>query len=721
LYHWISLLNRFDDILETFCSTYKLNDGPQAKDFGCELLLGSPSTDEDGDDKWNQAKLAELGYGDDGDSHLIVAILKFTQMLLDHCGNRSIYASSPHLNDLLMSSDWNIICATLDVGVELAQRYQASVKRIGMPSRHLSSALLANHYNIDLDRVQQLSQPFVKTPVFKSSEPLSLSTPTTSTTKGRDKHHGSGPKIATSMYANDLCAIAKPNSTEARWKGWGDVRLLYYPVQDAVPTEHHTLPDRGTSSVPTTPTPLRRSNTGNVPQSTPRSNRQALPDDSPSPSIHPPALTYGDSATPGQKSASVLQSTVVSTPMHKLIERTPSDMPKESKYEFFHRLRVAKALIGTVEERQAALKARLLAIENLAYIHPESVFMEKVLRQDHDEPRRYQLVYQLAELIHPSADGTTEVPVSLQAIALSLLEGILGFSSKVADVFSALNATVNHGVLLYVIRKAVTDMKEDGVGEQWTDEDEWRDNLFSLTLHITMTMATSTTRSTPEIISAGLLEIMVEILTIRSNIAERTHATLVGFLDNLMYNVQSSFQTLINANGLEVITDLIIYQVELAQKLVANGQGTTSDCRSFIVDYEIPFYQQQNLKWLLKFIHHLMSSGFAYGGNTDRLLRNLVDKSALLSSLREIIVKVDLFGSLVWTHAVTILSDFLNNDPISFAAISEAGLVQSFLEAITGRSVDIAQPTVVRSTRNENEDDGPDSPDEDSSSPSPSL
>ncbi|KAI1388266.1 uncharacterized protein F4822DRAFT_240233 [Hypoxylon trugodes] len=715
LYHWIPLLNRFDEILELFCSTYKLNEGPQSRDFGCEVLLQSSSSDDNEDQSSKSHNLSELGYGQDGDVHLIVAILKFTQMLLDHCGNRSIYASSSYLNDLLNSTDFTVLCATLRVGVELAQRYQASVKRIhGMTTRQVHTTLLSNHYNIDLDRVQQLAQPFVKTPVFKSSDMTVLSTPG-SAGKNRDK-----PKNIATMYANDLCALVKADSTEnsgsqTRWSGWGDVKLTYYPTQDnsSGPTQQ-SLPDRGTSSnVPSTPTPLRRSSTSTAgAQPASRANRQGASDDSPASAARSPATGRDESSTPGLKSLEISHGSVTSASIYQLISRAPADLPKEAKYEFLNRLRVAKALTGSVESRRQALKARLLAIQNLAYIHIEPTFIEKVLRQDNDEPRRFQLVYQLAELIHPAADGATFVPTDLQSIAFSLLEAISGFHHKLPDIFSALNASVNHGVLLYVIRKAVAEMKTDDSGEQWSEEDEWRDKLFSLTLHITMSMANNTSRNMPEIISAGLLDIMVEILNTRSNIAERTYGTLVTFLDSLVYNVQSSFQTLINADGLEAITNLVTHEVELAGTLISEDKGTPTTHRSQIVDYEIPFYQQQNLKFLLKFIHHLMSNAFAFGGNTDRLLRNLVDKSALLRSLRDIIENMSKFGSLVWTNAVVILSDFLNNDPTSFAAISEAGLVQCYLQALTGRPVPTGQLGGTDSTQVEREDSA-DSPSDD--------
>lgn len=70
LYHWISLLNRFDVILERFCTTYKLADGPQKVDFGCEMLKSNVGAAADDTKTYD---LLELGYGEDGDRQLIEA------------------------------------------------------------------------------------------------------------------------------------------------------------------------------------------------------------------------------------------------------------------------------------------------------------------------------------------------------------------------------------------------------------------------------------------------------------------------------------------------------------------------------------------------------------------------------------------------------------------------------------------------------------------------
>ncbi|KAL2169321.1 hypothetical protein VTG60DRAFT_6255 [Thermothelomyces hinnuleus] len=707
LYHWIPLLNRFDSILEAFCATYKLQDGFQMRDFGCDLLLNQGAPVEYADEQpFSKERLVQLGYKEDGDRQLIVSILTFTRVLLQHCGNRSIYASSPHLNDLLNSTDLSVIYHTLEVGLELAQRYQASIKRVGTPNRQVSSALLANHYNIDLERVQYLAQPFVKTPLSPGPRFSDLP-PTTPGSASKSKEKASGPshRNAASVYANDLSAIIAPGpADDARWAGWGDVKITYYPktetsgstASDAQPAE------AGSTSIPTTPTPLRRGSTGL--SQTPRSSKTHGAEDSPLSRSH--GVSGDDHPVSGPKFFELRQVKVQSTSIYELLKLCPSDMPKASRYEFLNRLRICKALLGSSEDRQLALAVRLLAITNLAYIHPEATFVEKVLKQDNDEPRRYQLVYQLAELVHPSADGTPDTPLKLQAIALAALESITVMPTKYPEVVAALNANVNHGVLLYVIRKAVASMKDDSAEAddgKVTDADHWRASLFALTLQMAMA-----SRIGQEMSSAGLLEIMVEILNIRSRTATRNYSMVLAFLDTIIYGFNGAFTVFSNAGGLDAISNLIIDTVTRSKEEVAAGQGMKPEFHSHTVDYEIPFYHQQALKWLLKFIHHIMTNAFSFGTNIDRLLRNLVDNSALLGSLRTITENMHVFGSLVWTNAAGLLSDFINNDPTSFAAISESGLVQSFLETLTGRPVALPKPSETPNPEQEGE--GRDSP-----------
>lgn len=695
------LLNRFDAILEQFCTTYGLDKGPQCREFGLELLLNHKAAGHtDAKDSWDTDQLIQLGYSSDGDRRLIEAVLNFSRMLLEHCGNRSIYASSERLNDLLNTTSLSTLIVTLRVGSELAQRYQASVKRVGNVSKHLGAALLTNHYNIDLGRVQHLSLPFVRTPVVCLSNPASPQTPASSKGKGKAAS-GVNPKSSAAAHASDLTSIVDPDATD--WACWGDIKLFYYP--QANEQGQNSGAEQGQSTVLASPTPLRRTPTTGPPPQTPKARHSSGEDSSP---FGHQSFSWADQNTSsGPKLLEFPGSVVSSSSIYDLMKRFPDDMPAPSRYELFHRFRVAKALTGALEERHQLLAIRFLAITNLAYIHTESNFLEKVLRHDAEETRKFQLVYQLAELVHPPTDGKNEVPLWLQSIALTLLEAISGFQAKSQDVLSALNANMNHGILLYIIRKAVAGMKEDDSndeGIQVTDIDEWRSNLFSLTLHLSMA-----TRVGSEMVSAGLMDILVDMLNIRSPVAQRHHSMVLAFLDGLIWTYQNAFTAFFNANGLESIANLVVATIRTARELQLAGHGIGADQHSSMVDYEIPFYEQQTLKWILKFVHHLMSNSYSYNGNTDRLLRNLSEKSDLLAGLREIIKDKKEFGSVVWTNTVTILSDFINNDPTSFAAISESGMIASYLEAVTGNPLPVNGSTETNTGEPEVKD--PASPD----------
>lgn len=688
LYHWIPLLNRFDSILESFTKTYRLNEAPQTQAFTCELLLSHEMRVKE-DEDWDQQKLSDLGYKEDGDSQLIKAVLNFTRRLLSHCGNRSIYASSSHLNDLLNSTDLSVVHATLEVGLQLAQRYQASVKRMQQPSRHFSSALLANHYNIDLDRVQQIAQPFVRTPMISLSDSTVQGIP--SAVKNKEKEKAQSPRQpsssanSASMIGNDLgFLVSEDDVSDSRWKGWGDLKVVYYPKTEDQDSAAQPTIDRPNTSAPSTPTPLRRSSTMGTQQTTPRNARAIQSaDDSPSSAYRTPAANP-EASTSSQRSFEIPQSVVESTPIHNLLKRTPEDMSKQSRYEVLNRSRICKAVLGGADTRQQALAVRLLAIANLAYIHPESVFLEQVVKQDNDEPRRYHLVYQLVELIHPSSPGQAAAPRWLQIIVLSLLEGVAQYNAKYQDVLSALNATVNHGVLLYVIRKAVAEMKEDTeqCNDQAVELQDWRDSLFSLAFHLA-----TTGRVGADLISAGFIDVLVDIIKMRTPIADRWHNIAISHVDTLVVSYGTpAFAAFNSANGFDSAAELLIDATASARRLAEAGQGTNPELYSSVVDYEIPFYQQQTLKWVLKLIHHIMSpSSFPNGGNTERLLRKLVDDSKFLGSLRTIMENSKSFGSVVWTNTISLITDFINQDPTSFAAISEAGMVKSLLESLTGR------------------------------------
>ena len=89
---------------------------------------------------------------------------------------------------------------------------------------------------------------------------------------------------------------------------------------------------------------------------------------------------------------------------------------------------------------------------------PEATFQQKILQPDSEEPRRLQLVQQMTSILNPPDIGESSISPKLQGIALSTLEAFSKHKTKEAEICAALSINVNHGVLFYVLRKAVVEL-----------------------------------------------------------------------------------------------------------------------------------------------------------------------------------------------------------------------------------------------------------------------
>jgi E3 ubiquitin-protein ligase HUWE1 len=661
-YHWIPALNRFDRVLELFNKEYGLVDGPQTQAFQRRLLLqGDAEEDSTGSEQTTtDAILDTLHVSQDGDRELIEHILNFTRMLLENCGNRSLYSSSERLDKLLNTTSTSLLQATLRLGHRLAQRYSAARMRLAPATLHPS--LLSSHYNINLEKIQKLSSPFAKGPT--TATPL-FGTPAG---KGKDRA-GSTDRFSSS----DLVGMYSLSDSSLKQE-FGGVLISYY---EPTPTSEDgsSKPASTEAPAPATPTPVRRTSSMG-PNRTPRQQPQPAPAaDSPSTPVFTPRQP--SSGTNGPKTFELSADKVAKGDVHELLKEGLASLPEMVHYEFLHKLRIAKMLNGGDVGRDNAVAIRLLAIANMGYVYAEKDFHAKLGQQDSDEPRRLQLAYQLSELVHPPGSGETGLSMQLQTFTLSALEALAKHKSKAADICTALSVNVNHGVLFYVVRKLVAGLGEETGDPDDVEEDEWRDALFSLL----NTLPTSQTRTGEQMVAAGLLEILVDVLNLRTEKAQRNHPKILNFLDTFVYNLRDAFAALVAAKGLEIIADLMQYEVDISKKLAEEDKGMPKEYKTQLTDYQIPFYHQQSLRWLFKFLNHMMSHT---GGNFDRLMRNLIDSPQLLSSLRIVLSNAKIYGSTVWSMAVTILTSFIHNEPTSYQVIAEAGLSDAFLETVAG-------------------------------------
>ncbi|KAF7592465.1 hypothetical protein BBP40_000246 [Aspergillus hancockii] len=659
LYHWINVLNRFDEILAIATEKYGLNNGPQIKPFGRHVLVDSYSSEGDKQKPEDiDAKLTALGYGVEGDRELLESILDFSRLLLDKCGNRSLYSSSERLGELLNTTSLSLLQSTLRLSLSLAQRYHSRQRG----SSHIQQSILAAHYNIDLEKLQKITAPFPR-PSISNKTPV----PAVGM-KSKDK--GS----QTNHEANVLANLARENDG---WDEWGHVHLLYYPsgssdqVKSASEATHGGLP----TQAPTTPTPLRRSNT----HPTPRLSRTTIMEDSPSSTVNTPS-GKPEEATRGGKVLNIPYSKISSSTPESLLELYLEELPDDSKYDLLHKIRTAQGLAASSSSREQILAIRLLAITNLAYVYPESLFQQKVLQYDMEQPKRLQLAYQLGELVHLGASGDLPISRSVQTLALQALDSLAKHKARAIDVCAALSVNVNHGVLMFLTRKAVNELGSEDNEKDDGSQDDWRDALLALL----RTLPGSSTRTPETLVSAGLIPMFVDVLNLRTEKARRVYSRIMEFLDTFVHAVRDALGTLTTAKGFVAISDLIDFETKTSFENVARGAGIPSQHKTPSIDYQIPYFQQQTLRWMFRFVNHIMQHN---GGGFDRVLRNLIDSPQLLTSLRLVFENARIFGSHVWSNAVNILSSFIHNEPTSYAVIAEAGLSKSFLEAVTHSAV----------------------------------
>jgi E3 ubiquitin-protein ligase HUWE1 len=144
------------------------------------------------------------------------------------------------------------------------------------------------------------------------------------------------------------------------------------------------------------------------------------------------------------------------------------------------------------------------------------------------------------------------------------------------------------------------------------------------------------------------------------------------------------------AKGFDALSDIIASECKSAFDLVQEGEGIPAMYKNPSTDYQIPYFHQQTLRSLFRFVNHVMQHN---SGGFERLLRNLIDSAPLLSALRLVVEHATVFGSHVWSGAINIMTNFIHNEPTSYAVIAEAGLSRSVLQAVVSCELEPANIT----------------------------
>ncbi|KAI0958508.1 hypothetical protein AcV7_004312 [Taiwanofungus camphoratus] len=330
-------------------------------------------------------------------------------------------------------------------------------------------------------------------------------------------------------------------------------------------------------------------------------------------------------------------------------------VPDSEKFELLTRIRAARALTKLhTSEREKLVTIRLLATAIYGHTHSESQAQSSLFLYEPD------LITHIAELLQ--LDRT--VDAQTQTAAIAALDALGRYRNKIQDVLTAVNAGVNHGILMALLRKTVIEVAQPTC----TLPQSFVEALLSLVTYI----ATHASGGNM-VVGAGLVPLLIQVIENRLPNRLYVVSKTMQLVDNVLYGFNNAFQLFCNGHGVDILVDRIEYEVELDLAQCATEQQP----HEVVVSYgKLSVARAAVLKHTLRSMHRMMqSSGTAEG------LRGLLD-SSLLKSVKKIMDNRSIFGPSVLPIAINIMATFVHNEPTCLSVIQETGLPEAFYNVV---------------------------------------
>ncbi|KAI9068310.1 hypothetical protein FKP32DRAFT_1587710 [Trametes sanguinea] len=370
-----------------------------------------------------------------------------------------------------------------------------------------------------------------------------------------------------------------------------------------------------------------------------------------------PAVTLSGPSNASTSSGAVTihldSKTIESKPAMDILADTIEayNVPDSEKFELLMRIRGAQVMTNTyAADREKLVIIRLLATAIFGHTHSDSQAQSSLFLYEPD------LIAHIAELLQLDRG----VDVQVQTGAVAALDAMSRYRSKIQDVLTAVNAGVNHGILMALLRKTVSDVAQPTS----TLPQAFVEALFSF-----ITFLATHSSGGNMIVGAGLIPVLIQ--AIENRLPNRLYlvSKTMQLLDNVLYGYNNAFQLFCNARGVEILVDRIEYEVNLDLEECAND-GTPNDT---VASYgKLSVARTAVLKHTLRSMHRMMQSS-----GTSEGLRGLLD-SSLLKSVKKVMENRAVFGPSVLALAINIMAIFVHNEPTCLPVIQEAGLPEAF-------------------------------------------
>ena len=214
-------------------------------------------------------------------------------------------------------------------------------------------------------------------------------------------------------------------------------------------------------------------------------------------------------------------------------------VPASEKFELLMRIRAAQALTHAhAGDCEKLVVVRLLSTAIFGHTHPETHAQSSLFLYEPD------LITHIAELLQLDRG----VDIQAQTAAVAALDAMSRYRSKVGDVLTAVNASVNHGILMALLRKTVSEVAQPTS----TLPQAFVEALFSF-----ITFLATHSSGGGMIVGAGLLPVLIQ--AIENRLPNRLYlvSKTMQLLDNVLYGYTNAFTLFCNGRGVEILVDRI--------------------------------------------------------------------------------------------------------------------------------------------------------------------
>ncbi|KAL7424430.1 E3 ubiquitin-protein ligase tom1 [Cryptotrichosporon argae] len=316
--------------------------------------------------------------------------------------------------------------------------------------------------------------------------------------------------------------------------------------------------------------------------------------------------------------------------------------------------------------RSQLIHVRLLALACYVALSSQSMVSSTIFLYDP------LLLGQLAELLSPTA----QVPPRIQSAALYALYSCARHRAKVPEVLAAVNANVNHGLLMSLMRGAAARLTSpDGYASDKDTEYELFDAIMSFVAY-----TTSVGQHVNVMIGAGLVPVLLEMLGVGGELRPLIVPRLSGLLDSLVFSFPQAMSAFTNADGINILVNHVKTEVLSVLESPSPEESKTLSKDTLIV------YRTMALRSMLRSIHRML-----HGSGGSDGMRNIVDTD-LPKSIMRIFNEPEKFGSRVFGVAIHNMSTIVHNEPTSLSILQELQLPQALyaqLEKQTPTSFDV--------------------------------